>query len=529
MDFPASVVRQVVTRPEAEVQRLLSNLQLAEFIYEQPAFPDIEYTFKHALTHDVAYNSVLIERRKLLHEQVGAAIEALFTDKIHEHLGDLAHHYARSANRQKAVEYLRLAGEQSLQRYANAEAINRFTSALELLKNLPDSRERAQRELLLQTMLGPVLIATVGNGASEVGAVYTRAVELGRLLGEDAQLFPVLFGLRSFHLVRGELRQAGALAEQLVTLAESEQDSGFLLEAHLAQGNSLFLLGELIAALENFERAVALYDPEKHRVHAFVYGLEPGGFCLQRIAWGLWLLGYPDRALQKIGEALASAHQATHPLTLAVCMNHAGLIHHHRGEATAAKQQAEAAIALCTEHGFANILAQSKVYLGQALAMQGRSEEGVALIEQGLDASRATGAVLFRTWFLGNLADVCRTARRCEKGLTALAEAISTMEKIGERFFEAELYRLNGELLLMQGASDAVQADLSFREAIEVARRQSAKSFELRATTSLARLTAKQGKRDEARAMLAAIYGWFTEGFDTKDLQDAKALLDELS
>src|SRR5262249_43873979 len=313
MDFPASVVRQVVTRPEAEVQPLLSNLQLAEFIYEQPAFPDIEYTFKHALTHDVAYNSVLIERRKVLHERAGAAIEALFTDKLHEHLGDLAHHYARSANRQKAVEYLRLAGEQSLQRYANAEAISRFTSALELLKTLPDSPQRAHDELVLLTILGPVLVATMGNGAPEVGAVYARAVELGRELGDDAQLFPVLFGLRSFHLVRGELRQASELAEQLVSLAESAQDSGFLLEAHLARGNSLFLLGELIPGLEHMERAVALYDPQQHHNHAFIYGLDPEMFCRSRIAWALWLLGYPDRALQKIDEALASAQQATHP------------------------------------------------------------------------------------------------------------------------------------------------------------------------------------------------------------------------
>ena len=383
--------------------------------------------------------------------------------------------------------------------------------------------------MVLQTILGPVLVATMGNGAPEVGAVYTRAVELGTQLGDDTLLFPVLFGLRSFHLVRGELRQASELAEQLVSLAESAQDSGFLLEAHLAQGNSLFLLGELIAALENLKRAVALYDPQKHRAHAFVYGLEPRVFCLQRIAWALSLSGYPDRALQKIGEALASAHQATHPPTLAFCIAATSSIHHQRGEWTAAQQQAEASIALCKEQGFASFQAQAKIYRGQALTTQGQGEEGVALIEQGLDAARATGAVLFRTWFLSKLAEACRTTRRSEEGLTAIAEAIAIMEKIGERFFEAELYRLRGELLLMQDASNTSQADRSFRDGIEVARRQSAKSLELRATSSLTRLTATQGRRDEARAMLAAIYGWFTEGFDTKDLQDAKALLDELS
>jgi predicted ATPase len=214
---------------------------------------------------------------------------------------------------------------------------------------------------------------------------------------------------------------------------------------------------------------------------------------------------------------------------LAFCIAAASSIHHQRGEWTAAQQQAEASIALCKEQGFASFQAQAKIYLGQALTTQGQGEEGVALIEQGLDAARATGAVLFRTWFLSKLAEACRTTRRCEEGLTAIAEAIAIMEKIGERFFEAELYRLRGELLIMQDASNTFQADRSFRDGIEVARRQSAKSLELRATTSLTRLTATQGRRDEARAMLAAIYGWFTEGFDTKDLQDAKALLDELS
>jgi DNA-binding winged helix-turn-helix (wHTH) protein/predicted ATPase len=533
-----------------EAGSLLDCVEEAEragLIFPVAEGPRVRLEFSHELTRQAVIGGLSSARREKLHLEVAEAIEricraapesgsaesldveALFADKIDEHLGDLAHHYVRSANRQKAVEYLRLAGEQSLQRYANAEAISRFTNALELLKTLPDRPQRAHDELVLQTSLGPALVATMGNGAPEVGAVYARAVELGRELGGDAQLFPVLFGLRSFHLVRGELRRASELAEQLLSVAESALDSGFLVEAHLAQGNSLFFAGEFIPALEHLERAVALYDPQKHGSHALLYGLDPGMFCRSRIAWALALLGYPDRASQKIGEALASAHQATHPLTLAICSNHAGMIHIQRGEAKAAQQQAEAAVVLCAEYGFANILAQSKMHLGPALAMQGRGQEGVALIEQGLDTSRATGAILLRTLFLGILADVCRTARRCEKGLTALTEAIATMEKTGERFLEAELYRLSGELLLMQDAPDAAQADRSFREAIEVARRQRAKSFELRATASLARLLKQQGKKEEARQMLSEIYGWFTEGFDTADLKDAKALLEELS
>ena len=529
MDFPASVIRQVVTRPEPEIQPLLSNLQLAEFIYEQPAFPDIEYTFKHALTHDVAYNSVLIERRKLLHERVGRAIEALFIDKIHEHLDDLAHHYVRSANRQKAVEYLRVAGEQAVQRYANDEAISRFTSALELLKTMPDTPERARDELMLQTNLGPVLIAAMGNGTQEVGAVYTRAVELARQLGEDAQLFPVLFGLRSFHLVRGELQFASEMGEELLSLAGRLQDPGCQLEAYLARGNSLFFFGEFAAAMENLERAFALYDPQKHRVHALVYGLEPGAFCLQRMTYVLLILGYPDQGKRKSEDAVALARQQSHPLTLATAFTVASLIHSARGEWLAAQQQAEAAIALCAEHGFSSILAQGTFLRGEALAKQGRGEEAIALLRRSAQAARNTGARLFETYVLTMRADACLTAERSEQGLSAVDRAIAIMGKTGERFLEAEVYRLRGRLLLMQDASDAVSAERTFREAVEVARRQSAKSFELRATTSLAQLLKKQGKKDEARQRLAEIYGWFTEGFDTADLRDAKALLDELS
>lgn len=202
-EFSLSLVRAVFKKSDDEISRMLNDLQLAEFIYEQPAVGDIDYTFKHALTQEVAYNSVLIERRKALHESAGQALESMFAEQLNDHLADLAHHYSRSSNRPKAAEYLRLAGQQAAQRFANAEAINNFTSALEILRTLPETPQRARQELDLQTMLGPALIATKGNAAPEVRAVYERAVELSRQLGENAQLFPVLFGLRSFHFVRG--------------------------------------------------------------------------------------------------------------------------------------------------------------------------------------------------------------------------------------------------------------------------------------------------------------------------------------
>jgi class 3 adenylate cyclase/predicted ATPase/ribosomal protein L40E len=533
-EFPLGLVRGVTRKPDEELERMLAALQLSEFIYEQPAFPESSYTFKHALTQEVAYGSLLMERRKSLHEGTARQIEGLFNSRLEDHYGDLAHHYSCSGSSLKALEYLQLAAQQAIERSANTEAINHLTAAVHLLNTLPDTPQRDREELALQMMLGPVLIATKGNAALEVGVVYKRALQLGRKSGEDARLFPVLFGLRSFHLIRGELQPAFELAQQLVSLAESVQDSGLLVEAHLAQGNSLFLFGKLIPALEHMERGISLYDPQTHHVHAFLYGLDPGVFCLARTAWLLELLGHSDQASKRMAEALALAHRQSHAFSLAVALLHALSVFDLRREWPALQQQAEAAIAVCREQGFASILAQATMWRGYALAQQGQTEEGIALMRGGLDAQLATGASLFRPLFLCFLAEACGTAGRFEEGLAAVAEAIAIMGKTDERYYEAELHRLNGDLVLRRSGVEAepsvqTEAEECFRKSIEIARQQEARSFELRAVTSLSRLWKQQGKKEQARQMLAEIYGWFSEGFDTKDLKEAKALIEQLS
>jgi class 3 adenylate cyclase/predicted ATPase len=533
-DFSQNLLARVAGLSEDDVRPLLDRLQAVELVYERLSHPDVMYIFKHALTQEVAYGSLLIERRKELHERTARQIEALFESRLEDHYGDLAHHYSCSTNRQKAVEYLQLTAQQAVQRSAHAEAINHLTGALEILRALPDTPQRAQQELALQMMLGPALIATRGNGAVEVGAVYKRALELGRQVGQDAQLFPVLFGLRSFHLIRGELHPAFDLAQQLTSLAESAQDSGLLVEAHLAQGNSLFLFGQFIPALVHIERAIAVYDPQKHHVHAFLYGLDPGVFCLAKSAWLLALLGRLDQASKKVGEALALAHQQSHAFSLAVALMNVPPVHEFRGEWAAMQQAQEAAIAICAERGFASILAQATMHRGHALAQQGQIEEGIGLMRGGLAAQLATGAVLFRPIFLCYLAKAYGTAGRFEEGLATVAEAITIMEKTDERLCEAELYRLKGEFVLGRSGVETepevqTEAEECLRKAIEIARRQEAKYLELKAVMSLSRLWQQQGKKDEARRMLAEIYGWFSEGFDTKDLNDAKALIDQLS
>jgi len=552
-EFSLSLLKQVVDKSEEELYRLLSRLQAGEFIYEQPAFPEVEYIFKHALTQEVAYNSLLMERRSELHERAAKAIEVLFYYRLEDHYGELAHHYNRSGNIPKAVEYLQLAGQQAVQRSANTEAISHLTTALDLLKTLPDTPERTQRELTLQITLGTPLAATKGWAAPEVGKIYTRTRELCQQVGETPQLFPVLQGLWGFYLMRAEIQTAQELGNQLLTLAQNVQDPALLLQAHFASVYSLFCLGELVPARAHLEQSLALYDPQKSRSYA-VRTIMSRVTGLTTEALVLWLLGYPEQGLQKDHEALTLAQELAHPQSLAIALVTGGWLHQYCREGQAAQARAEAAIALSTEQGFAQLLALGTIQRGWALTEQGQGEEGIVQLRQGLAACRATGAELYRSAHLALLAEACGKREQAEEGLTVLAEALAAVNKTGERFYEAELYRLKGELTLQQlsvassqlsvlnpqsstpntqpptpSTQAEAEAEACFLKAIEIARRQNAKSLELRAGMSLSRLWQQQGKKAEARQMLAEIYGWFTEGFDTKDLQEAKELLEELS
>jgi class 3 adenylate cyclase/predicted ATPase len=536
-EFPLSLARRVVSHSEDELYRVLSSLQHKEFLYEQPAFPEVEYIFKHALTQEVAYHSVLHERRTALHERTAQAIEALYPSRLEEHYSELAHHYSRSGNTQKAVEYLHLAGHQAVQRSANAEAISHLTAALELLKTLPDTPERTRQELLLQITLGPVLIATKGYAAPEVERAYTRARDLCQQMGDTPQLFPVLWGLWMFYYARAEHQTAQELAEQLLAVAQRVQDRTLLLEAYYTLGATLWALGEWVQARAHLEQSLALYNPQQHHSLAFMYGAQdPGVICQADIACLLWSLGYPDQALQKSHQALTLAQELSHPFSLAFALLFAAMLHQYRREGHAAQERAEATITLATEHGFPNFLALGTLWRGWALAERGQVEEGIVQMRQGLAASRALGYELARTWCLALLAEAQSKMGQTKEGLTLLAEALALVDKSGERFYEAELYRLRGQLILQPGKRQdsrshnaEAEAEACFLKAIEIAQKQQAKSLELRAVMSLSRLWQKQGKKDEARQMLADLYGWFTEGFDTKDLKDAKALLEELA
>jgi class 3 adenylate cyclase/predicted ATPase len=544
-EFPLSLVRQVIPQPEAELYRLLASLQRKEFLYEQPAIPEVEYLFEHALTQEVAYSSVLVERRKALHEQTAHAIAILYRDELDEHYVELAHHYSRSNNTEKAIEYLQKAGQQAIQRSAHAEALPYLTAALEVLKTLPDTRERAHQELTLLVMLGVPLLNARSFASPEVKATFTRARELCQQLGETRQLFPVLVGLRMFHGARGELLTARELGEQLLDLAQKAQDPALLMQAYRALGSTLFPLGEFGAAQAHLEQSLTLYDAQRHHSPEFFYGIEPGVFGLSYAAWVLWYLGYPDQALQKSEAARTPDQALSHPFSLATARVFATVSHQLRRERALTQEWAEAAVTLAREQGFPVWLGQGAVLKGWALAEQGQSEEGILQIRQGIASDQAVGVEVFLPYNLSLLAEAYGKGGQVEEGLSALAEALAVIDKTSERFYEAEVYRLQGELTLqkefkVQGSTfqvpntqhltpnAQVEAEGYFRKAIEIAQKQQAKSLELRAVMSLARLWQSRGKRAEAHRMLSEIYHWFTEGFDTKDLQEANTLLEEL-
>jgi predicted ATPase len=533
-EFSYELLHAVSPLNEQALQHGLHQLVETGLIYQRGTPPHAAYLFKHALIQDTAYQSLLKSRRQQLHQQIARVLEKQFPETKDTQPELLAHHYTEAKLTELAIPYWRQAGERANQRSAYTEAISHLTKGLELLKTLPDMIERAQQELMLQIALGAPLRATKGYAASEIGATFTRARELCQQLEDMPQLFPVLWGLWYFHLVRGEYVTARELGNQCLVLAQRLQDPVLLMEAHFALGTALSFFGEFILARENLERGISLYDPQQHHSRALLVGQDPKVACCSVAALQWWHLGYPDQAVQRNQEALALAYELSHPFSVVYALRFSAWTHQYRREAHLVHEQVEAGIVLATEHGFVREGAWATIVRGWALATQGQ-EEGLTQMRQGLAAYRATGSENGLTVFLALLAEEYGRAGQPEEGLTVLGEAFAQVDKTEERWYEAELYRLKGKLSLLQerrehGARGREQeAETCFSKAIDIAQKQQAKSLELRAVMSLSRLWQQQGKQYEAHRMLSEAYNWFTEGFDTKDLQEAKTLLEELS
>jgi DNA-binding winged helix-turn-helix (wHTH) protein/predicted ATPase len=558
---PAAVAAGLAAPVEEVEQRCAVLARRGQFVRAigTTEWPDetvaTRYRFLHTMYQEVLSAHVTAAQQVSLHRRIGEREEQAYGARTGEIAAELAVHFEQGRDYQRAVQYLQQAGQRASQRSAHVEAITHLTKGLELLKTLPDTPARTQQELDLQITLGPTLLAAKGPSAPEVESTYTRARELCQQVGETPQLFRVLFGLRTFYHIGGQFLAARELGEQMLALAQRGQQPALLLGAHRALGSTVFHLGELAAARVHLEQSIALYDPQQHRSHVFLYGTDPGVFGLSYAAWVLWGLGSPDQGLQRSQEAVALARGSSHPWTLASALFFAAWFHQFRRERQATQERAEAAMTLATELGFPYWLVSGTILRGWALAEQGQGAEGIVQMRQGLAAWRAMGAELFRPNCLALLAEAYGKTGQAAEGLTVLTEALAVVDKNEERFYQAEIYRLKGQLTLQQSqlqsskrevkesrksrgkgrrrvsgvASQESEAEGCFRKAIEVARTQQAKSWELRAVMSLSRLWQQQGKKEKAREMLAEIYNWFTEGFDTKDLQEAKALLKELS
>ncbi|MEW6296361.1 MAG: adenylate/guanylate cyclase domain-containing protein, partial [Thermodesulfobacteriota bacterium] len=450
-EFSYELLHAVSPVEEISLQQALTKLVEAEVLYQRGLPPHARYVFKHALIQDAAYQSLLKSRRQQYHQQIAQVLEAQFADLTETRPELLAHHYTEAGLPEQAIPYWQRAGQRAVERSANEEAIGHLTKGLELLKTLPDTPRRAQHELFLQLTLGNALLTTRGYAAPEVAKAYTRARELCQQVGDTPHLFPVLWGSLVVCVIRAELQKAREVADRLLHLAEERQDAALLLEAHYAVGIPLFWLGEFGLARTHLEQALGLYDPPQHRLQAVLYGQEERGVTsLAYAAWALWHLGYADQALARAGEALTLAHELVPPFSQAFALCFAAWLHQSRREGDLTRERAAAVIALATEQGFPDWLAWGTILQGWALTEQGRGEEGIAQMRQGLATYQATGAELARPYFLALLAEAYGKVGQAEEGLGVIAEAMRAMTKNGERQYEAELYRLKGELMLQQ-------------------------------------------------------------------------------
>jgi predicted ATPase len=538
-EFDSAVVAGVLGREAADVEERLEVLErvhvMVRLVREQ-MFPNrtltLRYRFVHALYQNALYASLQPTRKAAWSKAAAQALLGHYEDKGAAVAAELALLFEAARQPDRAVEYFLLAARNAGRVFAHQEAAGLARRGLALLEKLPDTPGRAEQELMLLLALGVSLVATQGFASPEVEQTYMRARALCMRAEEASALFPVLYGLWNVCLLRCELSRCKDLATQMFALAQTRPDPVLLLQAHNVLQQPLLHMGDFTTARWLQEQVQALYDPPQHRTLSAVYGEDPGVGCMAYGAVTLWCLGYPDQALRSVQAARRLTDDLSNPFDLARALYFGAFTHLCRREAKLTRELAEALIGLSSEQSFALLLQGGMILRGWALAEQGEATAGTLQMRQGLAGWQATGALSHRPYQLALLAEALARQGQAEEGLTALAEALALSTASGERFMEAELYRLRGELLLAAAparplAHDA--ADASFHQALDVARGQQAKSLELRAVMSRCWLYQEQGRQTEARPLLAQTYGWFTEGFDTPDLREAKALLEQLS
>jgi class 3 adenylate cyclase/predicted ATPase len=524
--FSHELISGVAEMPQPQLDDALMQLVRAELIFQRGTVPDAEYTFKHALVQEAAYSTLLRSRRHQLHARIVARLENQFPESVTAQPQLIAQHCENAALNEKAAEYWLKAGQLSIARSAMSEAVTQLQKGLVQLAGLPETTWRQQQELGLQIALGAALIATRGYAAPEVHEAYVRAGVLTNQISVPEQLLPVLYGRCVFHIVRSEYKLALPLAEQIMKVSKACGSRAWELYGDLVRGIVLVFLGEFMGARSVFEENRELNDPAHRAVYGSVIAEDPYAVMVGYLAQTLTYLGYMDQGRSRMGQALSEARRLDHPHTLAFVLCWACIVHKATNSPVEVAQYAEEFVAVATEHGFPLWLGFGIFYRGWSLAMLEEPRRGLPFLTDALRIIRATGAVISTPFVLVGLGEAYLNLDQPVEGLNCIAEAEEIVAATNERYWEAELYRVRGDLLIVSG--DRSAAEQCFHRALDVARRQRAKTFELRATTSLARLWRDEGKRTEACDLLAPICGWFTEGFDTPVLQEAKALLDQL-
>lgn len=521
------LLQAAVAWEEAALRAALQRLQRAEFLYEQPARPAPVYTFKHILTQEVAYQTLLRQTRQEYHQRIAQVMEQQFPELVRNQPARLAHHYTAAGLGQAALPYWQQAGQQAQVRSAHLEACQHFQKGIDVLEGLGSTPGHLAQELTLRMQHGTSLILTRGYAAADVEQTFQRAQSLCQEIGDTPQMFSVHWGLWAFSGVRSDLRTSRRHAEHMLALAQQHKASDMLVEAYMALGGAFYWSGAWEQARHHLQRGLDVYDADRHRANTLLYGQDPGVACLGHLSQTLWMLGYAEQARQRAQEGIALARAQAHPYSLAYALIFAATSHQLRREADVTRELAEEAISLSEEHGFAIWLADGHILHGWALTQQGHGAAGIEQLQHGVDAYAATGATLWRTQHLALLAEAYASLGQITAAQRVLAEAQATMQRYHEDYYAAELWRLQGAFLLDTTVPPAALAQASdlLQQARDFARQQGGKSLELRAAMSLARLQQASGASPDAYPALATLLSTFTEGFDTADLQEARALL----
>jgi predicted ATPase len=528
-EFSHELLKEIIGLPEPELLAQLAILKDSELIYERGIYPESNYIYKHALTQEAVYHSLIKSTRQKYHKAVAETLEKEFVHVIKSEPELLGYHFNEAGLAEPAIFYWQQAGEVATRRSANIEAIAHLTNGLELLNTLPETNERMKMELNLLIAIGSPQTATKGQASKEIERTLSRARELCEQIGEPQHYFTVLYGLLGYYGPRADYQNHGKIAEELWLMAESMQDQFYFIAANRAMGTSYFWKGSFSNAKSHFWQVIDLYNPQQHQSLAFVHWIDVKLHSLSYLMPILWLLGYPEQAIKKIHETRDFGNELSHSYSWAMALLFVVWLHCHRRDLNKTQELAEELIEISDRQRFPLLLEIGRCFFYWSLGMQGKENNVVSKMCQAMDDLQGIRYEQLRTLFLALLSELYVKEGQIDKAINVIEEARDLIEKTGEHFWEAEIIRLKGELLLGTSAGNIREAEQYFHNSIKVSRHQQAKSLELRTAMSLSRLWQSQGKKEEARRLLSEIYGWFTEGFDTADLKDAKALLEQLS